>query len=154
MVTDNLKASLNNMEKKDVIEENTHTHTQIIRDSAIDDTINGTEINDVKKQFTPYTSASSDESQSDYETASDKEDDKTNDLADKFVKLKCNPTDLKIESVGMYAMDDSLASVDTMSKSDGSFEDKDKDDNGWITPGKFFFYRLYFHQNQRVSIHH
>ncbi|KAG5329018.1 NOB1 protein, partial [Acromyrmex heyeri] len=108
---------------------------KIIRDSAIDDTINGTEINNVEKQFTSYTAASSDESQSDYETASDKEDDKTNDLADKFFKLKCNPTDLEVESMGMYAMDDILTSVDT-SKSDESFEDKDKDDDdsSWITP--------------------
>ncbi|KYM82393.1 Ras-related protein Rab-2 [Atta colombica] len=132
----NVKASLNNTEKTDIIEENI-THVQIIRDSAIDDTINGTEINNVEKQFISCTSASSDESQSDYETASDKEDDKTNDLADKFFKLKCNPTDLEVESMGMYAMDDILASVDT-SKSDESFEDKDKDDDGgdsgWITP--------------------
>ncbi|EGI64412.1 RNA-binding protein NOB1, partial [Acromyrmex echinatior] len=131
VVTDNVKTSLNNTEKTDV-EENI-THVQIIRDSAIDDTINGTEINNMEK-FTSYTSASSDESQSDYETA-DKEDDKTNDLADKFFKLKCNPTDLEVESMGMYAMDDILTSVDT-SKSDESFEDKDKDDDdsSWITP--------------------
>ena len=142
MITDNVKASLNDTEKTDVIEENI-THIQIIRDSAIDDTINGTEINNVEKQFISYTSASSDESQSDYETASDKEDDKTNDLADKFFKLKCNPTDLEVESMGMYAMDNILASVDT-SKSDESFEDKDKGDDGgdsgWITPGKFYRY--------------
>ncbi|KYN43059.1 RNA-binding protein NOB1 [Trachymyrmex septentrionalis] len=134
VITDNVKASLNNTEKTDVIEENI-THVQVIRDSAIDDTINGTEINNVEKQFTSYTSASSDESQSDYETASDKEDDKTNDLADKFFKLRCDPTDLEVEGMGMYAMDDILASIDT-SKSDESFEDKDKDDDdsGWITP--------------------
>ncbi|XP_011705852.1 PREDICTED: RNA-binding protein NOB1 [Wasmannia auropunctata] len=133
----NLEVSLNNIEKVDVTKENI-ANVHIIDDSAIDNTINDTEINDVKKQSTLYVSASSDEAQSDYETASDNEDDKTNDLADKFSKLKCNPTDLEIEgeSEGKYVVDDILAFVDTTSKSDESFEDEDDedDDSGWITP--------------------
>lgn len=91
----------------------------------------------------------SDESQSDYETAaSDNEDDKTVDLAEKFSKLKCNPTDLEVkgENESKYIVDDILAPVNT-SKSDESFEDEDDededddddDDSGWITPGKFNF---------------
>lgn len=114
-------------------------------DPAVDKTINDTEINDVEKQFTPYASSSSDES--DYETAaSDNEDDKAIDLADKFSKLKCNPTDLEIEGESEHAVDDILAPIDT-SKSDKLFEDEndededddDDDDSGWITPGKFNF---------------
>lgn len=84
---------------------------------------------------------------SDYETASDNEEDKTVDLAEKFSKLKCNPTDLEVEgeSEGKCVVDDILAPVDTTSKSDESFEDEDDededgdDDSGWITPGKFNF---------------
>ncbi|XP_018405683.1 PREDICTED: RNA-binding protein NOB1 [Cyphomyrmex costatus] len=139
VVTDNVTTSSNNMEKGDVIKEDIR-HVQITNHSAINNTINGTEINDVEEQFTSYTSASSDESQSDYETASDKDDDKTNDLADKFSKLKCNPTDLEIEGMGMYIMDNILAPVNTTSKSDESFKDEDEydgdddDESGWITP--------------------
>jgi len=136
--------TLNNTEKSDITEENI-TYVQIIRDAAEDNTINDRETNDVEKQFTPYASVSSDESQSDYETASDNEDDKTNNLVDKFFKLKCNPTDLEVEgkAEGKYVMDDILAPIDIKSKSDESFEDEDDDkddeDSGWITPGKFNF---------------
>lgn len=131
------------MEKTDVIEKNV-THIEIMDNSAVDDT------NDTEKQFTPYASASSDESLADYETAtSDNEDDKTVDLAEKFSKLKCNPIDLEVEgeSEGKCVVDDILASVHTMSKSEKSSEDEDNededddddDDDGWITPGKFNF---------------
>lgn len=138
--------TLNTTEKTNVMEENI-THVQIIGDSIVDSTTNDTEIS-MEKQFTPYVSASSDESQSDYETASDNGDDETNNLADKFSKLKCNPTDLEVEGEGegKYVVDDILAPVDTISKSDESFEDEDdeNDDNGWITPGKFNFINQLF----------
>jgi len=135
---------LNNTEKSDIIEENV-THVQIISDPAEDNTTNDKETNDVEKQFISYASASSDESQSDYETASDNEDDKTSNLVDKFSKLKCNPIDLEVEdeAEGKYVVDDILASIDIKSKSDESFEDEDDDkddeDSDWITPGKFNF---------------
>lgn len=143
-----VEASLNNTEETNVIEENV-IHVQITGDSAVDNTINDTEINDVEKQFIPYASASSDESQSDYETAvSDNEDSKTDDLADKFSKLKCNPADLEVEGENedKYVVDDILAPVDTISNEqndesdeDEDDEDDDDDDNGWITPGKLNF---------------
>lgn len=146
--------ALNNMEKTDITEKNI-THIQIINNLAVDKTINtDTEIIDMEKQCTPYASASSDESQSDYETAaSDNEDNKTVDLVDKFSKLKCNPADLEVEgeSEGKYVVDNILAPVNT-SKSDESFEDEndededDDDDSGWITPGKFNFIN-FFGQN-------
>lgn len=137
------------MEKRDVDEKNI-THIQILNNWMVDETMIDEEIIKIEKQLTPYASAS-DESQSDYETAaSDNEDIKTVDLADKFSKLKCNPTDLEVEgeSEGKYVVDDILAPLDTMSKSDESFEEgddeddedeDDDDDSGWITPGKFNF---------------
>ncbi|XP_071575931.1 RNA-binding protein NOB1 [Temnothorax nylanderi] len=142
-VDNNAEAS-NNTEKIDV--EKDITHIQIISNSAVDNATNDAEINDTEKQCTPYASASSDESQSDYETAASDDEDKTVDLADKFSKLKCNPTDLEVEgeSEGKCVVDDVLAPVDT-SKSDESSEDEDEDDeddddddddddSGWITP--------------------
>lgn len=140
--------ALNNTEKTNIIKEDI-THVQITSDST-DNTINNIEIKDMEKQFTPYViSASSDESQSDYETASsDNEDDKTDDLVDKFSKLKCNPADLEVEgeSEDKYVVDDILVPVDTTSnneQNDESVEDEDDDDddndNDWITPGKLNF---------------
>ncbi|XP_011642268.1 RNA-binding protein NOB1 [Pogonomyrmex barbatus] len=132
----NVEASLNKVERRDVIEENI-TRVQIINDSAVDNIINNTEN---LEKFT-HESASSDESQ-DYETAeSDTEDSKTEDLADKFSKLRCDPTDLEVEgeSESKCVVDDILAPVDTSEdeQSDESIEDEDDendDDGGWITP--------------------
>ncbi|KMQ91554.1 rna-binding protein nob1, partial [Lasius niger] len=137
----NTEASLNSMQKTDV-EENV-THIQITEESTVNDTINN-----IEKQEQPsvlYTSgASSDELESDYETAtSDIEDNKTEDLTEKFAKLKCNPTDLEVdgENEGKHAVDDILAPIDTtISKDEESDEesieddDDDDDDSGWITP--------------------
>jgi len=157
---------LNNAEKSDIIEENI-THVQIISDPTEDSTTNDKETNDVEKQFTPYSSAPSDESQSDYETASDNEDDKTasdneddktTNLVDKFSKLKCNPTDLEVEgeAEGKYVVDDILAPIESKSE-DESFEDEDDDkddeDSGWITPGKFnFINQLLIQINAQVHL--
>lgn len=131
------------MQKTDV-EENV-THIQITEESTVNDTINN-----IEKQEQPsvlYTSgASSDELESDYETAtSDIEDNKTEDLTEKFAKLKCNLTDLEVdgENEGKHAVGDILAPIDTtISKDEESDEesieddDDDDDDSGWITPGK------------------
>ncbi|XP_012540283.1 RNA-binding protein NOB1 [Monomorium pharaonis] len=142
---ENVEASLNNVtEKTDVVEENI-TCVQIVGDMAID-------TRDNVEQLTPYASATSEESESDYETASDDEDNKkkykTDDLVDKFSKLQFNPADLEVldEDKSKYVVDDILSPVDTTSKSDESFEDDyededdddndddDDDDSGWITP--------------------
>lgn len=126
------------MEKTD-IKENIR-HIQITKESALNDAIN-----DTKKQEQP-SDASSNEFESDYETAtSDIEDNKTEDLTEKFAKLKCNPTDLEVEGEndGKHSVDDILAPVNTaISENEESDiesiedEDDDDDDNGWITPGK------------------
>lgn len=124
------------MEKTD-IKENIR-HIQITKELASNDAINDTE-----KQEQP-SDTSSNEFESDYETAtSDIEDNKTEDLIEKFAKLKCNPTDLEVEgeNEGKHGVDDILAPVNTAisenEESDiESIEDEDDDDNGWITPGK------------------
>ncbi|KAL0117703.1 hypothetical protein PUN28_008839 [Cardiocondyla obscurior] len=101
--------------------------------------------NSTEKQFTACKSTSSDES--DYETAtSDDEENKSDNLADKFSKLNCNPSDLEIEgeTEGKYIVDDILSPIDMALKSellenendyyDDENDDDDDDDSGWITP--------------------
>ncbi|KAL6439987.1 hypothetical protein ACFW04_002974 [Cataglyphis niger] len=130
----NTEVSSNNVEKTD-IKENIR-HIQITKESASNDVINDTE-----KQEQP-SDISSSEFESDYETAtSDIEDNKTEDLTEKFAKLKCNPTDLEVEgeNEGKHGVDDILAPVNiAISENEESdiesIEDEDDDDNGWITP--------------------
>lgn len=86
--------------------------------------------------------------ESDYETAeSDTEENKTDDLAKRFMKLTCNPIDVEVEDENedKHVTDNILASVDAtfVDENDVISEDKDDyDDSGWITPGKLstFFY--------------
>ncbi|KAM0731746.1 RNA-binding protein NOB1 [Formica fusca] len=131
---DNTTEVSNNVEKTD-IKENIG-HIQITKESAVNDTIN-----DIEKQEQP-SDASSTELESDYETAtSDIEDNKTEDLTEKFAKLKCNPTDFEVEgkNESKHDVNDILAPVNTAISEDEesdieSIEDEDDGDNGWITP--------------------
>ncbi|XP_072753536.1 RNA-binding protein NOB1 [Anoplolepis gracilipes] len=131
----NTEVSSNNVEKE--IKENI-THIQITGELAVNDTIN-----DIEKQEQP-SDASSNEFESDYETAtSDIEDNKTEDLIEKFAELKCNPTDLEVdgENEGKHVVDDILAPINTETSEDEESdiesiedEDEDDDDSDWITP--------------------
>lgn len=105
---------------------------------------NNVEKTDIKEE--QQSDASSNEAESDYETAtSDIENNKTEDLTEKFAKLKCNPTDLEVdgENEGKHAVDDILAPVNTISEDEESdmesIEDKDDDDSGWITPANIAY---------------
>lgn len=133
---------MNNAEKTD-FKENIK-HIQITEKSIVNDTIN-----DIEKQE-QLSNTSSNEIESDYETAiSDIDEDNETEaitLTEKFAKLNCNPTDLKVdgENEGKHAVDDILVPLNTAtSKNEDSDidsiedeDDDDDDDSGWITPGR------------------
>ncbi|XP_011261678.2 RNA-binding protein NOB1 [Camponotus floridanus] len=134
------EASMNNAEKTD-FKENI-THIQITGKSIVNDTINDIEMQE------QLSDTSSNEIESDYETAiSDIDEDSEPEpitLTEKFAKLNCNPTDLKVGEK-KYAMDDILVPLNTAtSKSEESDidliededdeNDDDDDDGNWITP--------------------
>jgi len=157
----NIEYSIKNIEKSDIKEYITQRQ---IEDLIVNNTNNVEKI-EVINTASNTTEISLDES--DYYTAeSDIEKSKTDNLADKFAKLTCNPMDLKIEgeSEGEYIADDILIPINrTMSESDvksknetgedngddgdennkdnededdEDYEDDEDDDCGWITPGK------------------
>ncbi|XP_076381073.1 RNA-binding protein NOB1 [Megalopta genalis] len=94
-----------------------------------------------------YYSDSSDESN--YETAdSDVDQERTDDLSSKFLKLTCEPSEfiVQAEDNSKYNVNDILATIENTSdngdnnveyneyESDGDNDNNNDDDSGWITP--------------------
>ncbi|XP_032689888.1 RNA-binding protein NOB1 [Odontomachus brunneus] len=139
-------ASLHNTEETNVKE-----NIQITENLAVNNTINNAEnqnqstscVSDVCNEFLD---------ESDYETASESEEWEIKDLSEKFAKLACDPTDLKIEGENEDLVDDILAPIgeinfkdqqnnvklikdeDYDSDDNDNDSDDDDDDDSWITP--------------------
>lgn len=156
MNVDNIEPSLKDIEEIDV-EENVKDviHVQI-ETSAVNNTTDTEKQKELSVSDESDTAdASLNETGSDYETADsdiEERESKTDNLAEKFTKLTCNPADLEIEgeSEDTHIVDNILAPVsgrivsengsDTESLEDEDNEDDDDDEeSSWITPGKLGF---------------
>lgn len=100
---------------------------------------------DVLHAFDKSSDDATDDSNSDYETASEMENCETENLAEKFSKLTCHPTDLEVqgEDENKEVVDNILVPVHTVtseqSDEESTEEEDDDDDDAWITPSKFHF---------------
>lgn len=147
-----IEAILHNVKETDVKE-------NIVNIQFTEDLAANTAISDAEKQnqSTLYTSDIDDSSLSelDYETASDSKEVKIKedeDLFEKFAKLTCNPTDLKVDDENenenfvdnIFISGNAIKSEDEQSNieiigNENYDENCDDDDDGWITPGKLDF---------------
>lgn len=110
---------------------------------------------------------SSDECVSDYETATSDidcdTDIETEDLADKFSNLNCEPAELEVQSEdgNMHNVDDILAPIsdeedkdalEQISECEDEFEDECDNDSDWITPSKFLNFSSRYYKRKKYII--